>query len=172
MLNGIILPSNKVIWLQLCILVETETLLNQVSCVKCCTHFIFSNATGFRQSLKVFESLEKWSAIFKVSKVCYEQLTEVSESWWILTLPVKMQWCTFPSVSGHRPIKIPKEQMFKQPSVGPIKNTILVVSCPIIFTMLWTSLLLFSYQIQALDQCKTDMLTSASGLQGHHVWLK
>ena len=52
------------------------------------------------------------------------------------------QRCTFPSISGHRPIKIPnidqlkspKDQLFQTPS-GPWsdENTFLVVLCPTVF---------------------------------------
>ena len=80
-----------------------------------------------------------------------------------------MQWRTFPSVSVHRPIKITKDRLSQLPS-GPWsdKNTVLVVSCPTVFTVQRTSLLLFTHQIQAWGQRKRQM-TGASGPQGHHV---
>ena len=43
-----------------------------------------------------------------------------------------------------------------------------MVSCPIVFQMLWTSLLLYSHKIQASSQCKWCVLTSAFGM----FWLK
>ena len=49
-------------------------------------------------------------------------------------LPEPMQWCTFPSVSSCRPIRIQADQLFQSPS-GPWSdwNTILCVSCAVFF---------------------------------------
>ena len=79
-----------------------------------------------------------------------------------------MRWCAFPSVSSHSLLKIPKDRLF-QPHSGPwsSQNAVLAVSCPIVFMVLQTSLLLFSNKIQASVQC--NVLTSASGPQRHHV---
>ena len=53
--------------------------------------------TGFLWSLKVFESLGKWSAIFKALKVRkLNNLTEVFESLWILTFAVEPKSKQFP----------------------------------------------------------------------------
>ena len=56
-----------------------------------------------------------------------------------------VELCKFPSVSGHRPIKIPEDWLFQTQS-GPWSDwgTVLVVSCPIVFTMPRTSWLLFA----------------------------
>ena len=66
-----------------------------------------------------------------------------------------MQWRTFPSVSVHRPIKITKDRLSQLPS-GPWsdKNTVLVVSCPTVFMVLQTTLLLYPNKIQASVQHK------------------
>ena len=81
-------------------------------------------------------------------------------------------WCTFVLVSGHRPIKIPKNWLF-QLSSGPWSDwsTVPVVSCPIVFMVQRTNLLLFPNKSSASVQCKrqTVRLTSASRPQRHLV---
>ena len=86
----------------------------------------------------------------------------------------RLQWCTFPSVSGHRPITIPRDRFFQPPS-GPWsdQSTVQVVSSPIIFTMPRTNLpgcycFPADFKPQGSAKHRPRLLTSVFGLQGHH----
>ena len=90
------------------------------------------------------------------------------------------------SVSGHRPIKIRKDWLKSQKTdcsnphkdLGPIEIIVLVVSCPIVvFLRLshWQACYCFPSPTEFKPQVsakKTEVLTSASGLLGHHVLTK
>ena len=66
------------------------------------------------------------------------------------------QWRTFAFVSDRRPIKIPKDRLFQPPSGSWSNwNTVLVVSCPIVFMMPLTVLLSSFHLSQAWGQHKT-----------------
>ena len=76
---------------------------------------------------------------------------------WVLYIRYVVSVMHISIVSGHRLITIPTDRLFKPPSEPwSHQNTTVVVSCPIVLMMPRTSLLLFSDQIQASSQYKTQ----------------
>ena len=81
-----------------------------------------------------------------------------------------MQWCTFLSVSGHRPIKIPKDQLYQPPQdLGPIKIQSWCFVSYCFDDAVNKPAIIFPPNSSLRSEQNTNVLTSASGQQGHHV---